>query len=186
MEEQNPLQSGPDKLGSALSKVGTDLYEIAQSASLSINNRDKLFKASSLIQEVFIEIVNGENDRQKELQDVQSEGAVLLGEKRYVFEYRRDPNDEPRVWVEQEGKRHRLPQRDPQRGFNWGYFGSGPSTLTWALINDCFGSENLPAAVQSDLYTKVYTLVARAPGGKDDVLHEHELRDCLDQNSAEG
>jgi hypothetical protein len=180
MEQENPLQSASYKVSSALARLGTDLRETAQSAALSSKNREKLFDASALIHQVFTEIVSGKNDGQKELEAVQNEGATLLGEKRYVFEAAPGQGyNETHVWVEQGGKRYELPKRDRYSGFSWGYRGSGPNTLAWALIEDCFGSENLPSSVQTDLHDRVYTLVVRAPGGKGYVLHEHQLRDCL-------
>jgi hypothetical protein len=52
--------------------------------------------------------------------------------------------NEAHVWVEQDDKRYELPKRNRYSGFCWGYRGSGPNTLAWALLEDCFGSEDLP------------------------------------------
>lgn len=178
-QEENPLQSEAYKVSFVLSKLGTELREITQNAEFSIKSRERLFKASGLIQEVFIDVTNGENDRQKEVEFVQNEASVLQGGKRYIF----DPGvgQEDQVWVEQGERRYALPKRDPYKGFSWGYRGSGPHMLAWALVEDCFGHENLPSAVQSDIYSRVYTLISRSSQGKSHVLYEHHLRACANR-----
>jgi hypothetical protein len=183
-QEEPPLQSEAFKVNFALTKLSTGLREIAENPEFSIKSRERLFKAASLIHEVFIEMVNGENDRQKEVEFVQNEASVLQGQKRYIF----DPNvrGEKQVWVEQGERRYALPKRDPYKGFSWGYLGSGPHTLALALVEDCFGHENIPSSAQSDIYSRVYTLVARAPQGKSHLLYEHHLRACVGHVASEG
>lgn len=177
MEEENQQQAEDFKLADAILKLGHDLSQFTRvGGPLSYRNRDRISDAMARIDEIYRDLIRGENQRQKE---IDGEREKLLQEKRYVFEAARGPEDyEGRVWVEQGENRYELPKKDPYDGFNWGYGGTGPNNLTWAIIADCFGNERdkLPAQERTAIHEHVFSLVRLAPRAQDHTLYEHQLR----------
>ena len=64
-------------------------------------------------------------------------------------------------------------------GISWGYRGSGPSRLTWALIEDCFTAEEKAQINQSDLYGLIYGRHISVPHPKKFELYEHDFREAF-------
>lgn len=168
-------------LTSELSTVGLTLKRLIGDKDLCTENKQRLQVAAGMVQKVFVEVANGRNATQAALEAAQNEGAVLLGDKRYVLEYSRSGHN--KVWVEQGEERRELVTETPP---HWGYNGSGPGHFAWALFEDCFGGEGWPLGLQSEVYAKiVYPLVTQAPQLENHVIYEHQMRADLEEIIAE-
>src|ERR1700741_515390 len=94
---------------------------------------------------------DGSDAREQNETQLEAEGAAMLGEKVYQFESSEKGYE---VRVQQGERRYEL--KSSAGDISWGYPGSGPSHLTWALIEDCFTAEEKAQIDQADLYTLIY------------------------------
>jgi hypothetical protein len=161
---------------SALAGVGTAVHDLVRNSKLSTESREKLTQAHLLIREVFVAVTSGADAEAQQVETAQREGYFALGEKRYTF--RSNPETLQRTAVvEKEGKSYPLPEFSEDH-HSWGYAGTGPSRLTWKILNDCFAGENLSSAKQSEIYGRLYPKVQLA-NQQLFVLYEHEIRELL-------
>jgi hypothetical protein len=176
MDNFTPKETLSDTPISALAGVGTAVLDLVRNSKLSSENKEKLRQAHLLIREVFIAVTSGADAKAQSLEEAQREGFLALGEKRYTF--RSNPETVQRTAVvEKEGKSYPLPEFSEDE-HSWGYAGTGPSRLTWKIINDCFAGEHLSLAKQSEIYGRLYPKVTLA-NRQLFVLYEHEIRELL-------
>jgi hypothetical protein len=159
---------------SALAAAGNALRDISRRYHFSADNKERLAQAAGLIQKVFIEVTNGTDHETQRIESAEKEGLVLLGEKRYIFALE---NGHRTAVIEKDGERYTLPGFS-EAEHSWGYRGSGPSHLTWKIIEDCFAGDNLAPSQKSEIYGRLYPRVTGAPSTSF-VLYEQEIRELV-------